>query len=87
MFVFVFDGALLRFSVKTPSFAPLFQFPPRMKPRARVFDAIPSVSFAKKQNKNKFWFRKNNFYSVPCANFLRHPPSNLPISARFVTAN
>ena len=32
MFVFTLDGALFRLSVKTPSFAPLFQLPPRMKP-------------------------------------------------------
>lgn len=34
MFVFVLDGALFRFSVNTPSIAPLFQFPPRIKARA-----------------------------------------------------
>ena len=40
MFVFVFVGALFRFSVKAPELAPLFQLPPRMKPR---FDLIPSA--------------------------------------------
>jgi hypothetical protein len=31
MFVFVFEGELFRFRLKTPAFASLFQFPPRMK--------------------------------------------------------
>jgi len=33
MFVFVLEGALFRFNVKTPEFAPLFQLPPRLKAR------------------------------------------------------
>jgi len=35
MFVFVFVGALFKFRQKAPSFVPLFQLPPRMKPRFR----------------------------------------------------
>jgi hypothetical protein len=30
MFVFEFEGALFKFSAKTPAPAPLFQLPPRM---------------------------------------------------------
>ena len=33
MFVFEFDGALFKLSVKTPAFVPLFQLPPRMNAR------------------------------------------------------
>lgn len=34
MLVFEFDGVLFKFSVSTPAFEPLFQLPPRMKPRS-----------------------------------------------------
>ncbi len=54
MFVFTLDGALLRFNVKAPEFAPLFQLPPRRKPRAPVFDTNPFRFFFKKRNKNHF---------------------------------
>jgi hypothetical protein len=33
MLLFVLPGVLFKFSVSTPAFAPLFQLPPRMKPR------------------------------------------------------
>jgi hypothetical protein len=33
MLLFVLLGELFKFSVKTPALLPLFQLPPRMKPR------------------------------------------------------
>lgn len=35
MFVFEFEGALFKFRLKAPAFAPLFQLPPRMNASAQ----------------------------------------------------
>ena len=40
MLLFVFAGALFKFSVKAPEFEPLFQLPPRMK---AFFDRSPCL--------------------------------------------
>ena len=44
MFVFVLPGALFKFSVSTPALPPLFQLPPRMKPRSPVYNHLTITS-------------------------------------------
>lgn len=44
MFVFVLPGELFKFSVKTPALPPLFQLPPRMKPRKPVYNHLTITS-------------------------------------------
>lgn len=46
IFVFVLLGALFKFNVNTPALPPLFQLPPRMKPRTAPYNhlTISSIS-------------------------------------------
>lgn len=45
MFVFTLDGELFRLSVKTPELDPLFQLPPRIKPRCIYDIALPIQNY------------------------------------------